>query len=872
MPAINFPRTYTNTGGLAARRKARSRRYPAADRVNITNGKFHIGAKRFRWMGCALVEAAALQKDDTELRATMQRIAAEGHNVVRLRSWTDRSWDDTALNWGMWKYAEDTPLQADKWLIHENALAQIDKAIAYALEAGIELVYIDIEGWQDVLRRHPTPRPEGCFEGRGMWWSPLFRDMMWDSTRRILEHEGALIGCRIIDHPRVVVMVSNECGFGNSYLRTDTKTWRSPVIVGSNVFNNDTLTLPNTVGVYVGMAASGTGVPGGSTVLAKTSTTVQLSAVCSSGGAGRSFTFRHTGTYFSKIIKRMVDTTGDNAFWMDDATHGINPKFLSWAASAYPAWTVPAWGPGGEACLPETAALQAWGTQSDRDKVIEWASTVDVEVIVDHLTRLRALNDDCVVCLGTWGYHSPLAYTKIPLLLKKNLCIEIHGYFNDDTGGDDKEGSAVTRRSIFSSTWSYGKNGGPWQIGYQGQRTADLALIDGEIGQYSWNRRKYERPIYGAIMCLLHEIEYCTAHEGQQHIEFQTLCDGRPQQNDHSNVADQTLRLCNRALGPCIEHGFLTPFGSSFTINFTEASLLALQKAKNSATISPHHLNDTITGMPAGNYLLGGREHAHLGGKQIYCSIDNANTPTTDWTGYPAVTDTTLDAGYEVRNTATEKFWVRNDVGSELMTPYWVNYCNTINDTPHFSEMPVKARDLTGAITVGFLNCRSDEEGVELFQGPGLITIAGGSYSLEMLNKGNNGGTHQTGTPGQFGTNNPPGEAYALANDSVTVYHMAPAGQSQSKTWSSGGASDQRTNMPAPFWVDLDTTNNGRFPAGQEQVIYQVGLLGNVIPVASTYDSGTKVQSFYYDATLPEYLYHPKPKVRVSHGRTARGR
>ena len=68
-----------------------------------------------------------------------------------------------------------------------------------------------------------------------------------------------------------------------------------------------------------------------------------------------------------------------------------------------------------------------------------------------------------------------------------------------------------------------------------------------------------------------------------------------------------------------------------------------------------------------------------------------------------------------------------------------------------------------------------------------------------------------------------------------------------------GSASTVRLMMPEAFTLSLDTSSAG----GTDLEIFGVTKEGVPIRLASNYDSATKVWSFNYDGTYPEYTVQP---------------
>lgn len=229
MLGINWPRNYQNTGGHGAYKVDQSRR-PARDAAvtiisDVKGGLFSLdGATEYPLLFTALTEGAAIPKVDAQIIDTLNSIVADGFNMLRLGSPTNRYWTESASNWGVWKYIETSSV-SDRWLMEEDALVQLDKTITWALDKGIECLWVDLEGYDEMIWRHSSQRPQGTYQGRGMGWSTECDAIKWDVNSRIFTRVNTLTGVRYCDNRRLIWCFDNENGFSDSYVRTTTNSW-----------------------------------------------------------------------------------------------------------------------------------------------------------------------------------------------------------------------------------------------------------------------------------------------------------------------------------------------------------------------------------------------------------------------------------------------------------------------------------------------------------------------------------------------------------------------------------------------------------------------------------------------------------------------
>lgn len=787
MLGINWPRAYNNTGGHGAYRVDQSRR-PARDAAitiipNAQGGLFSLdGATEFPLLFTPLTEGAAMPKVDQQIRDTLASIIADGFNMIRIGSPTNRYWTESGSNWGVWKYSETDGTVSNRWLMEEAALVQLDKTIAWGLEMGIECMWIDIEGYEDMILRHSSQRPLGTYQGRGMCWSTERDNIMWDVNSRIFTRTSTISGVRHCDNRRIIWSFDNEQGFSDAYCRTTTNSW---------------------------------------------------------GGGG-------SVRWLAKIINSVTDTYGDNGYWRTE----LAAKWSAWvAASSYSA-SVGVNGSGGtwNGCVPDQTVFTALSNGSnDKNAVLDFCGQMDVE----HVERVIALADasaghsDAVIVTGTWSYMTPRAHVGLSAatMARGNLVTDVHRYFPDDTSSGVKTGSVVTRRSIFNSAWSPVVNGLALSDTFLGQRSATTGFMDSEVGQYGPNGWRYEREALAAIMACRFRHPIGIVGWAQQNSTSQLLNDGRGMPNDHADVASQCARLMTRCISPIVRHRFFSPASGVFNVLATRASIETLQHTLGQIGFS--------TGRLAGaGWISDGSEHGAWADKAVVLSIDEGNSPTSDWSTFPKVSDATMAAGTYLINTATEKIHVRHNHGIQAMSPYVNWFIGEMLASPVFS-MALSISNLAAAITRAHLCVRS-EGPWPLFEGPWMMFVHGSDYTLGLVNR--SAAYADTGGIGE--------SAWLSDSDQRTLYYVSAGSQS----WDDGDSTEQRLMMPESFTVALDASGAAAPFASLEQEVFKIGNDGLPVRVATSFGSG--ITSWGYDATCPVYYGQPIARRNTS----ARGR
>lgn len=769
MQALNYPRAYTQAGGAAANiprnRPARS----AALSVTANGDLSFDGSTDYPIFWATLTNSSAVPKDDAEIIATLQVQVAEGFNGVRLRNPMSHYWTQSSSNWGLWKYANNDATPANRWLLEEAGLVQLDKMVEWALDAGHEAVYIDLEGYDEAIIRHISGHAPGSYQGRGMQWSDEYRDIIWECNRRIVTRVNTLNSKRYCDDRRIIWLFDNENGFSDCYTR------------GANTW-------------------------GGSSAMRR----------------------------FAKIINSVTDSFGDNGYWRPE----LCDKFQTWASVN--GFTIPG---GWAGCLLDQDAFDALTTgTANKNAVLDFLDDIDYEHNVDILTRLRAENDDTVFCTGTWSYTSQRSHIALPAHLAKNILHEKHHYFSDADSVGVKTTSARTRKSVMNSSWSYATGGAQWNINIHANHAPGTHLLAGECGQYGPNAWRWERLAYESVLACLHGYGIADYARSQQHVTSQFLTDGAYMGADAVNIGSPTSRLMATCVAPIIKYRFFARFSTDYTISQTKATMRAYQHANVTTGFEGAKYNAAFSGS--------GYQHGHWGGKRMLLKLDEAASPTTDFSGYPNVSAGTMTTGYYVRGTKlgaeTEKIWVRHDHGMQAMSPYCCIMAGDITDTPDF-VMPLRVRSLSATVTKGYMCARSNWL-APLFTAPWQFYILGSDFSTKHVNRGA-AGAASGGV----------GAATFMATDESTIY----TDNTGTQTWvTDGGPSDSNLMMPEALTVDFDSNGAPAPYTGLEQEIYKIDKNGLPTRVASTFAAG--VTSIAYDASSPQYIGQPKAAVATS--------
>lgn len=516
MITLNYPRTYAQTGEIAAHRPLRRPNRDAV--ISVSGDGFALDGEPFRIFFTPLVEGSAVPKVDAELIATLKRIVADGYNGLYLRDITGRKWTESSTNWGVWEYDNTDASYTNRWSMVEAALVQLDKMVAYALDYGIECVCIDLEGYDEILLRHPNQRAIGTYQGRGMQWSSEYRDMAWDVNTRIFTRTSTITGVRHCDNPRVIWKFSNENGFGDVATRSTTSNFEG-------------------------------------------STTTWLAKIVDGIGT------HDNGYWYTELNEKLISWRDANAPTWTIPAWGRGSSGVADGAVGFP--------------KRETWYNWATGADpaTDRARLIDFVDAMDYEAACDIITRCRAENPDVVLNVGTQHYHSPRANFALPAGLSTNTFCETHLYFNDNGGVGVKTGSAVTRRSCIDPTWATVLNGFNYPENNGATRSQSVPLISSECGQYSPNRWRYQRLYHEMVLALLHNYTISDFMQSQQYSTQQFINDGRYTPGDNVNVGSPCARLAARAVSLPLKLGFLTEHSNSFVVQSRPSDVTAYQYA-----------------------------------------------------------------------------------------------------------------------------------------------------------------------------------------------------------------------------------------------------------------------------------------------------
>ena len=540
MLSINWPRTYQNLGGAGSYKVDQARR-PARDAsisiVSDPNGAFFSldGETEFPLLFTSLVEGAAIPKVDAQIRDTLRTIVADGFNGLRIRAVTNKYWTESGITWGVWTYPENHSTISNRWIMETAALIQMDKMIAWALDYGIEAIWIDFGGFDDIILRHANQRPLGTYQGNGMLWSDEYDEMAWDVHSRIFTRTSSITGVRHCDNRRIIwCFDNNENGFSNSYCRTTTSSW---------------------------------------------------------GGGG-------SVRWFSKIIDSVTDSYGDNGYWRTElaakwvawvttsaysASVGVNGSGGTWngcipTPSAFTALT---------------------NDTPDKNAVLDFCAQMDIDHVVRHIAMVDASagHSNTVLQTGTWSYISPLAHCGLPAetAARGNLFTGTHHYIQDGAGSGVRTGLVTARKSLLDSSWPYALDGALLADNMVGQRSADVAYAAGEEGQYGPNGYRYERAAFSALLSCRHRHPIAMYEWSQQVTTAQLLSDGHGMTSDHINVASQCDRLMIRCIAPIVRHRFFSPVSGLFTVMATPESILAKSRSQGLVGFVTARLNASST-------------------------------------------------------------------------------------------------------------------------------------------------------------------------------------------------------------------------------------------------------------------------------------
>jgi len=769
--------------------------------------------------------------------------------------------------------------------------------VAWCLDEGLEVIYINLEdSGLECVTRHPNALPVGTYQSRGMQWSTEFREMQWDLNYEFfMNRTNTVTGERYIDNPRLMWNFNNENFFQESFNRATYYTWGGTFSsAGTTSIGSAQITGMDAAMVARlrwGMRITGTGISGTQTILTIDGPTSITISSTFAAAATNNYTF--TMYRFDRLIEDISDSystvNGDAGYWYTE----LNAKLVAWRDVNAPSWTIPDWGRGctragaiggaatadGVSGWPRLNTFQLWPTTADKNYLRDCIIDLELEYTTWLLTQMRALRSDVIVNPSTALYCTMQAITNLPTALQENMLLETHHYFDSAFGpGSYYTGSYGSRCSVFDPAWTPEVlNNSGWGDALTGNWSTYTGYLAGECGQYGMNRWRYQRLYYEMLSSLLNGYEVGSFAESQQYLITSYKTDGRYMKGDNQGVASPTHHLAARAVAPAIRFSFMEEYTDTFVIYAMDADFRARQYTQG-------------LGMQGAelwtSYGNQGTGSANWGGKKVRFDFSTTTT-TSDFSTWPTVLNAPFAAGIMVRGTTggteSEKLYMRRGApgtgGAQFYTPYMAGYIDTLREKTAadtiFTQMPLYIVDgsMAGAEVCSVCFLRSDGPW-EMFKGPMKLYIHGSDYSEDGLNWGfnNSGGTvggvlnntYGEGTPGAFSANNPPGVAHWMANDEVTCY--CTSGTSEDYGSGNPTPADTWLMMPDTFTVAMDTTNNGLNPSGVNCSIYGVTVSGLPVLIPSTYDTSTKVLSFNYTATYPEYIVAPNSPTDMARG------
>ena len=576
MLSINYPLAYNAVVGHAAH--IPTRRPPRSAGVTIQGGRLMLDGQPLRLSWATFTNAAGVLKStDAALRALRAQIVADGCNAMRIRAPNARYWTQSVGNYGIYKTASNDATVANRVLYEEAALVQLDRSIAWALDAGIELIYLDFEGYDQIALRGANQRAGGTYNSNGMWWSAEYRALWWAAMLPVLTRVNTITGTRYCDDKRIIWLFNNENGPSQTYLASKS-AWGSSAQTGTTTSGSAVVTGLDTSVLRVGMGVTGTSGISSSLTIQSVDSVSQVTLTGNASASGsRTITF--TAHHFDKIIEGIDDSTGANGYWNTELVS------LLTAFAAANSWTLPAWGRGatpaggGAQGFPRQYVWANWGTLTDRENLVAFIDDVEYNATVEMLDLMKALRDDIIVCPGTFLYQSPRCSLALPSRFDNNVITEVHDYAYSGAGIGVQTGAGTTRQSMLDRTWANVGNGYGWVNSVCGVRNLKTPLISGECGQYSPNRWRFERMYLEMLVSLSQGYSAVQYADCQQDTADQALNVGIGQTSDHVGTGSSCDRLVREALSPALRYGFLAEASASFTIYSTRASLLAAQKA-----------------------------------------------------------------------------------------------------------------------------------------------------------------------------------------------------------------------------------------------------------------------------------------------------
>lgn len=172
------------------------------------NGMLFRDGQEFIFFGTGLNQASTALDTDYKIQKTLERIAAQGFNAVRLQGMDGKYMGQMAWNYGCWADATGPAFS-------ETFMVRLDKTIAIANALGLQ-VWIGGFYFNQAVTR-VAKLPTGTYESYGMGWSSEFRAIERAHILRFADRVNTQTGVRYIDNPGIIWQPYNENGFSDAY-------------------------------------------------------------------------------------------------------------------------------------------------------------------------------------------------------------------------------------------------------------------------------------------------------------------------------------------------------------------------------------------------------------------------------------------------------------------------------------------------------------------------------------------------------------------------------------------------------------------------------------------------------------------------------
>lgn len=194
---------------------------------------------------------------DADMKATIRRIAALGHNTLRIMGQCTKSWaGSTASNYGCWASTSGADMS-------EAFMSAMDREIAYANQMGLQVWFVlytnNTDGSSYVARAYPG-LPVVSQNYYGMQWSDTYRQYFKEYASRFTDRINTATGVRYIDNPGIMWQTDNEAGFSYAYFSGSREGYMDGLITADENTNPWTKELHTKTRNY--FAAKGWTLPG----------------------------------------------------------------------------------------------------------------------------------------------------------------------------------------------------------------------------------------------------------------------------------------------------------------------------------------------------------------------------------------------------------------------------------------------------------------------------------------------------------------------------------------------------------------------------------------------------------------------------------